>query len=197
MNRHGLLEVPIVVKNLGPLLLDDFVSDDAAWVRLSEFEDFGSLVAENFVGGEAGFDRVFVFELNFVTVGGDGPGFEGGDLGLIVKADDGESVVIASLGTKKLVGTAGHGFRVAVIFDGGLTVVEQNDRNGVFRVVGELFAGGSAQPVRSRTGSASRYYEPGERAYQRRGNQQRNASCLSQTPNFEARIEFHRLPLPC
>lgn len=103
-----------------------------------------------------------------MIVASDGPRFQIGDLSLIVEGDADSSILITSFGTEQLDGAAVARLDVAIVLDGGLAIIKQNDGNGVFIVVANFLERDGAQPIRRRVGVGVRC------APQKRGDERCN-----------------------
>ena len=79
----------------------------------------------------------------------DRPRFHVGDLGVFIEIDVDATVLVGGLGCVKQANgdVMDKGFDLAVIVDGGLRFVEQDDRIGVLVVVRQLSRRGGAEPV--------------------------------------------------
>jgi hypothetical protein len=143
----GVLKLPFVFEYERTLLLDVFVADDASGVRCGELDALGALVAEDLEAGEAKLDGIFFLQFHFLAVGSDGPGLEEGELRFVIEVDGCVAVIVASFGAQKFIGATMPGFNFAVVLDGGLQVIEQDDGDCILGIFREGLVSGGAQPI--------------------------------------------------
>ena len=109
------------------MLLHVSVADHAAGIRGRELDALRALVGEDFEAGQAEFDRILFLQFHFLAIVRDGPGLEESKLRLVIESNGGVTVLVASFGAQELIGAAMPRFNVAIVFDGGLLFVEQDD----------------------------------------------------------------------
>lgn len=188
--RQAVLERPVVLEDVGPVALDVLVADHVARIRLGELKGFASDVRVLDIGEVAVFYGVFFADGDFVAVRFDRPRFHVGDLGVFIEIDVDATVLAAGFDAEQANGDAMESVDLAVIVDGGLRFVEQDDRIGVLVVVRQLFLRGGAEPVGrgiARNGSRRKRAE----GRQEEGRQRKGASCSPPTRYFRGAFGNH------
>ena len=144
----GKLERPANLEDIRPLFLLILKSNHCADLRARHGDRPNFVVGEHFIAAGAHFNRVFVFGLIFLPLGGDAPSFEVVYFGFVIERHAVGCAALNAFGTKNFEGHAAPGYDFALVFHIGNRVAQQLDRIHIVSVVLNRLLRRATEPVR-------------------------------------------------